>query len=78
VSTTRVLLSTHYLRRTARAAKRHYERMQKAALVEGGCWPPTDEPARQSVYELGINPETPIHVLPAKHERGKWVVVGIT
>ncbi len=70
------ILSEHLLRRTARQERDRILHLQQDAREEGGDWPPTDEPARQAVYALGITPTTTIVVEPERR-RFKWAVVAV-
>jgi len=78
--THRHVISVHFWRRTALLARRADERLQAAALAEGGSgWPPTDEPERQTLYARfagAVTPSSKLEVRKATHsERGRWVVL---
>lgn len=65
-------LSTHLLRRTARAAQRHYENLQAEAQTLDG---PAGEYARRMLVDLGVGLTQQIKVERTTIERGKWRVV---
>src|SRR5262245_15740094 len=64
----RNVLSTHLIRLTARAAKRHYERLQARAYGEH------EGQALAECAHLGLLENDLVRVRKAVHERAKWVV----
>jgi len=66
----RVVLSTHVLRRQARKAKGHYERIQDAVVLSQNVR------CTQELAHLHLGPTDDVRVERAVYERGKWVVIG--
>lgn len=80
IGSRRRVVGVYLFRRTALVARKRDERLQAAALDEGGsAWPPTDEPDRQTLYERFhglVTPTSKLEIRKATHsERGRWVVL---
>lgn len=69
------VISTHFWRRTARAARKSYLALQAAAIAESSI-PEDTEPARQALRALGATTTSHFVVKPAHSaRRGRYEVV---